>query len=79
MAVRCPHFFIMKYRQLYKKYYGIEFGADYEVHHIDMNHSNNSINNLILLPKELHRKLHQASIDTPYYDYYKSIFTFSFC
>lgn len=47
-----------KYRSLYKKYYGIEFGKDFDVHHIDFNRENNNIDNLILLPKELHSKYH---------------------
>lgn len=47
------------YRKLYKEYYKIDFGNDYEVHHIDLNHNNNDIRNLILLPKTLHRKYHK--------------------
>lgn len=46
------------YRQYYKEYYGIEFGEDYSVHHIDMNRDNNNISNLLLLPKKLHNRLH---------------------
>lgn len=46
------------YRKYYKEYYGIEFGSEYDVHHIDFNRGNNDISNLILLPKKLHRKYH---------------------
>lgn len=46
------------YRLKYKRYYGIEFGNNYVVHHIDFNRSNNDISNLLLLPKELHEKYH---------------------
>ena len=46
------------YRLKYKRYYDIDFGSDYIVHHIDFNRSNNSIDNLLLLPKELHTKYH---------------------
>ena len=49
---------LKNYREKYKRYYGIEFGKDYEIHHIDLNHDNNDIDNLVLLPKELHRKYH---------------------
>ena len=49
---------LKNYREKYKRYYGIEFGRDYEIHHIDLNHDNNDIDNLVLLPKELHRKYH---------------------
>ena len=30
----------------------------YEVHHIDLNHENNSFDNLVLVPRKLHRKFH---------------------
>ena len=48
------------YRKLYKEYYNIEFSNLYEIHHIDRNRENNSIENLILLPKELHSKYHKT-------------------
>lgn len=48
------------YRQYYKDYYGIEFGQDMVVHHIDFDRSNNNINNLLLLPNKLHAKFHFA-------------------
>lgn len=47
------------YVEKYKDYYGIDFDSqEYEVHHIDFNHSNNDIENLMLLPKKLHRRYH---------------------
>lgn len=46
------------YRQIYKDYYGLEFGSDMVIHHIDFNHSNNDINNLLLLPREIHCQYH---------------------
>ena len=49
---------LKNYREKYKRYYGIEFGTEYVVHHIDENRGNNSIDNLLLLPKELHSKYH---------------------
>ena len=48
------------YRQLYKDYYGIDFDSDMVVHHIDFDRSNNSIDNLILLPNKVHAKYHYA-------------------
>lgn len=48
------------YRKLYKEYYGIEFGREMVVHHIDFDRSNNDINNLLLLPNKLHAKYHFA-------------------
>lgn len=46
------------YRKYYKEYYGIDFDNEYSIHHIDFNRDNNSIENLILLPKRLHRRYH---------------------
>ena len=49
---------LKNYRLKYKRYYGIDFNNDYEIHHIDLNHDNNDIENLLLLPKNLHRQYH---------------------
>lgn len=46
------------YRKIYKDYYGVEFGSDMVIHHIDFNHSNNNIDNLLLLPREIHCQYH---------------------
>lgn len=46
------------YRKLYKKHYGIGFGKNFDIHHIDLNHENNDINNLMILPKKLHHEYH---------------------
>ena len=46
------------YRQYYKEYYGIDFGKDMDVHHLDFNRDNNNIDNLLLIPKEVHNKFH---------------------
>lgn len=52
---------LKNYRLKYKRYYGIEFDSKYDVHHIDGNHENNNISNLILLPKDLHQKYHELT------------------
>jgi len=46
------------YRQYYKDYYGIEFDENMVIHHIDFDRSNNNIDNLLMMPKELHAKYH---------------------
>lgn len=46
------------YRQYYKDYFGIDFGPEMAVHHIDFDRSNNNIENLLLMPKELHSRYH---------------------
>ena len=67
----------MDYRRFYKQRYGIEFGSDYDIHHIDMNHENNDITNLILLPKVLHQKLHKTFLECPIKGI--DVFTFENC
>ena len=47
------------YKKLYAERFGITWGNDLEIHHIDRNRNNNDISNLILLPGELHRQLHK--------------------
>lgn len=46
------------YRKLFKESYNINFNKNYEIHHIDLNHENNSIDNLMILPKNLHSQYH---------------------
>ena len=49
----------MQYRTFFKKYYNINFGNQYDIHHIDLNRDNNNIENLMLIPRRLHRKYHK--------------------
>lgn len=48
------------YRDLYsKELHGLRWDENrYEVHHIDGDHTHNVIENLVLLPKELHKAIH---------------------
>lgn len=46
------------YRQIYKDYYGIDFDSSFAVHHIDFDRQNNAIDNLLLMPRQLHAKYH---------------------
>ena len=48
------------YRELYsKELNGLRWDENkYEVHHIDGDHTHNVIENLVLLPKELHKAIH---------------------
>ena len=50
----------MDYRKLYEKTFGIKIPRDYDIHHIDGDHNNNSLDNLLLLPRALHGRLHHA-------------------
>lgn len=48
------------YRKKYKDYFKIQISQEYDIHHIDFNHENNDIENLLLLPKKLHQRLHKV-------------------
>lgn len=62
----------MNYIKFYKKQLKVDFNSsEYEVHHIDGNKKNNDINNLVLLPKSLHKRFHGlqaqlSSFKTPF-------------
>lgn len=49
----------MNYRKLYENKIG-KIPNDWEIHHIDFNHNNNDINNLIAIPKIVHVVIHQT-------------------
>lgn len=53
-------FIFMDYRRLYENLYGITIPPEYDIHHIDFNRDNNNIENLLLLPKDLHQRLHHC-------------------
>ena len=57
---------LKNYRLKYKRYYGIEFDSNHDIHHIDGNHKNNDISNLLLLPKDLHQKYHELTLKLHY-------------
>lgn len=50
----------MDYRKLYEENYGITIPSSYDIHHIDLNHDNNSLDNLLMIPHELHMRLHKC-------------------
>jgi len=45
------------YRKLYENTHG-EIQEEWDVHHIDWNHNNNDINNLIAIPNKIHQLVH---------------------
>jgi hypothetical protein len=66
----------MDYRKKYKDYFKIQFGKEYDIHHIDFNHKNNDIENLLLLPKDLHQRLHKVKINYgPFLDRQINVFS----
>ena len=54
---------IKDYRREFKEYYNLELSEEYDIHHIDLNHENNDMNNLMILPKILHIKYHSLLND----------------
>ena len=58
----------MNYREKYKEHYKINFGSEFEVHHIDLNHQNDDIKNLLLLPRRLHHQYHSVLAKMPMTD-----------
>ena len=46
------------YRLKFKAHYGFAVPNGFVIHHIDLDHYNNDICNLLLLPSELHHKYH---------------------
>lgn len=54
------HSKLKDYRKKYKRHYGVEFGKEFVVHHIDGDRSNNDIENLMLMPRDIHSEYHMA-------------------
>lgn len=50
----------MDYRKFYEQQTKRKVPSDFDVHHIDLNHENNDINNLVAIPKELHIEFHST-------------------
>ena len=56
------------YKKIYRNTLSIKWDSNfYEIHHIDMDRTNNNISNLILLPKKLHKRLHACYSKISYY------------
>tara|TARA_R100001463_G_scaffold41227_2_gene87045 strand:+ start:1827 stop:2048 length:222 start_codon:yes stop_codon:yes gene_type:complete len=49
----------MNYRKLYEEQIG-KIPKGWQVHHIDFNHNNNSLDNLIAVPELVHTVIHQT-------------------
>jgi hypothetical protein len=55
----------MDYIKLYEAETKRKVKKGYDIHHIDKNRNNNSILNLVALPKELHQKYHKNQFSNP--------------
>lgn len=52
------HFHSKKHRKIYEEYYQCSLIPYVEIHHVDGNHSNNNIKNLVAVTVNEHYKLH---------------------
>ena len=50
---------LINYRKLYEQNIG-KIPYNWEIHHIDFNHNNNKIDNLIAVPSMVHMIIHQS-------------------
>lgn len=48
----------MNYRKFYKTALGVDVSTKFDIHHIDFDRNNNSITNLVALPRKLHQDYH---------------------
>lgn len=48
----------MNYRKFYAEQTGLPVPKDFDIHHLDGNRDNNSISNLVAIPKKLHHQYH---------------------
>lgn len=48
----------MDYRKYFENTLGIAVPEDFDIHHIDFNRENNSIKNLVAVPRKLHKQFH---------------------
>lgn len=49
----------MDYKKIYENALNVFVPEDFEIHHIDLNRSNNDILNLVAIPKDLHVEYHK--------------------
>ena len=49
----------MHYRKIYENHLKQKIPKGFEVHHIDLNHYNDDITNLVAIPKKLHTEFHK--------------------
>jgi len=52
---------VREHRHLFAKHFGLTFGNDYDVHHMNEDKLDNRIENLILLPHDYHQHLHRRN------------------
>ena len=51
------------YRKIWEEFHNKKIPENYEIHHIDNNHDNNSIENLLLVSIEEHLEIHKSQED----------------
>ena len=56
------------YRKQYEKLCKIKIPKGYEIHHINLNHEDNKIENLVMLPRKLHQEYHELIRNIEYFN-----------
>jgi hypothetical protein len=51
-----------RYRAIWQDYHHLKLPINWQIHHIDFNHKNNDIRNLLALPKSLHIQYHKLQL-----------------
>lgn len=46
------------YKTVYENHYSTKVPKGYEIHHFDHDNNNNAIENLVCIPRKLHRQYH---------------------
>jgi|WetSurMetagenome_2_1015567.scaffolds.fasta_scaffold34565_2 hypothetical protein len=54
--------YVLEHKNVYEKYYGIKIKKGYCVHHIDRNKLNNTIENLEIMSRKEHARLHHIKL-----------------
>lgn len=49
---------INRYRRKYEDYLGYKIGPEFDVHHIDCDHQNSAVGNMVFLPRRFHENYH---------------------
>lgn len=47
------------YKKIYENYFGIKIPSGFDIHHLNLSHSDNRIENLLMLPYSVHMKYHE--------------------
>ena len=70
---------IKSYAREYVLATGESIPPDYDIHHVDWNHNNNAIENLVAIPKNIHKEWHKRMIERKKYELANNTHGINFC